>query len=151
MYCLWQGLSHGTIFLPHKLGPWNLTYFWKKLTLVITFSAEVIELHIVHVYCLWQDLSHGTVIFDLVILTLKFDLFLKSFNHGFYLIIVAARRASLSSDNSYWQMWYANRGRLLFRASGPVSLVTCICCTCWHQFFPKLAMSWFPRLCNAQV
>ena len=46
-------------------------------------------------------LSHGTIVFDLVILTLKFDLLLKNFNHGFYLVMVAARRASLSSDNSY--------------------------------------------------
>ena len=53
-----------------------------------------------HVYSLGQDLSHGAIIFDLV--TLKFDLLLKNFNHGFYLVMVAARRASLSSDNSYF-------------------------------------------------
>ena len=29
-----------------------------------------------------QDLSHGTIIFDLVTLTLKFDLLLKNFNLG---------------------------------------------------------------------
>ena len=29
-----------------------------------------------------QDLSHGTKIFDLVTLTLKFDLLLKNFNLG---------------------------------------------------------------------
>ena len=53
-------------------------------------------------YSLWQDLSHGAIIFDLVTLTLKFDLLLKNFNHGIYLVIVAARPASLSSDNSYF-------------------------------------------------
>ena len=53
-------------------------------------------------YSLWQDLSHGTISFDLVTLTLKFDLLLKNFNYGFYLVMVAARRASLSSDNSYF-------------------------------------------------
>ena len=37
----------------------------------------------------------------LVFLTLKFDLLLKNFNLGCYLMVVAARRASLSSDNSY--------------------------------------------------
>ena len=31
---------------------------------------------------LWQDLSHGTIIFDLVTLTVKFDLLLKNFNIG---------------------------------------------------------------------
>ena len=31
---------------------------------------------------LWQDLSHGTIIFDLVALTLKFDILLKDFNLG---------------------------------------------------------------------
>ena len=35
-------------------------------------------------------------------LTLKFDLLLKNFNLGCYLMMVAARRASLSSDNSYY-------------------------------------------------
>ena len=49
---------------------------------------------------LWQGLSHGTVIVDLVTFTLKFDLLLKSFSDGFYLVMVAARRASLSSDNT---------------------------------------------------
>ena len=44
---------------------------------------------------------HGTSIFDLLTLTLKFDLLLKNFNHGFYLMMVAVQRAPLSSDNSY--------------------------------------------------
>ena len=52
-------------------------------------------------YSLWQDLSHSTAIFYLVTLILKFDLLLKYFNHGFYLVMVAARQALLSSDNSY--------------------------------------------------
>ena len=38
--------------------------------------------HISHVYSLWQDLSMGTIIFDLVTLTLKFDLLFKNFNLG---------------------------------------------------------------------
>ena len=37
----------------------------------------------------------------LVFLNLKFDLFLKNFNLGCYLMVAAARGASLSSDNSY--------------------------------------------------
>ena len=45
--------------------------------------------------------KHGTIIFDLVTLTLKFDLILSNFNLCCYLMMVAARRASLSSDNSY--------------------------------------------------
>ena len=55
-------------------------------------------------YSLWQYLSHGTISFDLVTLTLNFDLLLKNFNLGCYLVMVAARRASLSSDNSYWHL-----------------------------------------------
>ena len=35
-------------------------------------------------------------------LTFKFDLLLNNFNHGFYLVMVAARRALMSSDNSYF-------------------------------------------------
>ena len=50
---------------------------------------------------LWQDLACGTIIFDLVTLTLKFGLLLKNLNLWCYLVMVAARRASLSSDNSY--------------------------------------------------
>ena len=42
------------------------------------------------------------MIFDLVTLTLKFDLLLKNFNRGCYFVMVTARRASLSSDNSYY-------------------------------------------------
>ena len=38
--------------------------------------------HITHVYSLWQDLSNHTIIFDLVTLTLKFDLFFKNFKLG---------------------------------------------------------------------
>ena len=84
--------------------PWSLTYFWKTLTLAITFFPEEIGLSYctLILYSLWKDLSHGAVIFDLVTLTLKFDLLLKNFNHGFYLVMVAARGASLSTDNSYW-------------------------------------------------
>ena len=66
------------------------------------------------VYSLWQDLSHGTVIFDLSILTLKFDILLKNFDIGCYLVMVAARRALLSSDNSYLEV-------ALLDASGKVS------------------------------
>ena len=38
--------------------------------------------YISHVYSLWQDLSYHTIIFDLVTLTLKFDLLFKNFNLG---------------------------------------------------------------------
>ena len=62
-------------------------------------------------YSLLQDLSHGTVIFDLV--TLKFDLILKNFNLGCYSVMVAAQRASLSSDNQiacqiFAKLWRRN-------------------------------------------
>ena len=36
-----------------------------------------------------------------LIFTLIFDLLLKNFNIGCYLVMVAARQAALSSDNSY--------------------------------------------------
>ena len=42
-----------------------------------------------------------TSIFDLVTLTLKFDLLLKNFNLGCNLVMVAVQRMSLSSDNSH--------------------------------------------------
>ena len=37
-------------------------------------------------------------------LTLKIDLLLKNFNYGFYLVMVAAQRASLSSYNSFYTL-----------------------------------------------
>ena len=52
--------------------------------------------------CDKQDLSNSTIIFDFVTLTLTLNLLLKNFNIGCYLVMVAARRASLSSDNSYY-------------------------------------------------
>ena len=42
-----------------------------------------------------------TLIFELGTLTLKFDPLVKNFNLGCYLVMVAAQRASLASDNSY--------------------------------------------------
>ena len=39
----------------------------------------------------------------IVTLTFRFDILLKNFNLGCYLIMVAARQAPLSSDNSYYQ------------------------------------------------
>ena len=38
--------------------------------------------HISHVYSLWREFSHHTTFFDLVTLTLKFDLLFKNFNLG---------------------------------------------------------------------
>ena len=45
-------------------------------------NREIVDFHISHVYSLWQDLSFHTKIFDLVTLTLKFDLLFKNFNLG---------------------------------------------------------------------
>ena len=52
----------------------------KTLTLAITFKPLKIEIS--YEYSIWQDLSHGTISFDLVTLTLKFDLLFKNFNLG---------------------------------------------------------------------
>ena len=43
-------------------------------------NGERQEFHISHVYSLWQDLSYHTMFFDLVTLTLKFDLLFKNIN-----------------------------------------------------------------------
>ena len=52
----------------------------KTLTLAITFLPE--EMGLSYCTCVLQDLSHGAIIFDLVTLTLKFDILLKNFNLG---------------------------------------------------------------------
>ena len=102
VYSLWQDLSHGTIIFTLLPWPWSLTYFWKTLTLDITFKPEVIRLS----YCTCVFLVTRPFtryhIFYLVTLTLKFDPLMKNFNLDCYLMMVAARWASLSSDNSYY-------------------------------------------------
>ena len=65
-------------------------------------------------YSLLQDLSYGTIIFDLLTLTLKFELLLKKFNLYYYLVMVATRRASLSSDNSYYAPRLNDRCHIVF-------------------------------------
>ena len=47
--------------------------------------------HISQVYFLLQDLSHHTIIFDLVTLTLEFDILFKNFNLGHNLWTVRDR------------------------------------------------------------
>ena len=48
-------------------------------------------IHISHVYSFLHDILHHTIIFDLVVLTLKFDLLLKNFNLGHNLLTVRDR------------------------------------------------------------
>ena len=59
--------------------------------------------HIPHVYVLWQDLSQDTIIFDLVTLTLKFDLFFKNFNLGHNFWTVREKAFNISHVYSLWQ------------------------------------------------
>ena len=108
------------MFLP---WPWILTYFWKTITLAITFKQRY-GFYITHVYFLWQDLSHGKIIFYL---DLKFDPIVKNINLGCYLVMVAARRASLSSDNTYFKVGQPVRSRSIRQQEPPV----------WRRFLKK--------------
>ena len=54
-------------------------------------------------YSLWQNLSHGTIIFDLVTLTLKFDLLLKNFNLGHNFLTRSDRAFYIALVYSLWQ------------------------------------------------
>ena len=82
--------------------PWSLTYFWKTLTLAITFKPEVIGLS----YCTCVFLVTRPFTWYHNFRPYDFNLEVwptcENFNLGCYLMIVAARRASLSSDNSYF-------------------------------------------------
>ena len=71
------------LFLTSWPWPWSLTYFWKILTLAITFLPGDIGLSYCTCVFLVTTPFTGAIIFDLVTLTLKFDLLLKNFNHGF--------------------------------------------------------------------
>jgi hypothetical protein len=55
---------------------WSLNQFSKTLTLAISFEWQVIGIS--YACSLWQYLSIGTNIFDLVTLTLKFDLLFQN-------------------------------------------------------------------------
>ena len=62
--------------------PWSLTFFWKTLTLVITFLPEEIGIsYCTYVYLVTRPITWYHK-FDLVKLTLKFDQLLKNFNLG---------------------------------------------------------------------
>ena len=89
-------------FLPHDLDLEVWLTLKKNLTLAITLLPGEIGLsYCTCVFLVTRPFTWCHNIFDLVTLTLKFDLLLKNFNHGFYLEKVATLRASLSSDNSY--------------------------------------------------
>ena len=97
------------LFLTLWPWPWRLTYFWNTLPLAITFLQEEIGLsfctcifRVTRPFTLWSYFWPRDIDFE-VLPTLK------NFNHGFYLVMVAARRAWLSSDNSYcdYMIWIA--------------------------------------------
>ena len=74
--------------------PWSLTHFWKTLTVAIIFIQEE-RFHM----CISCDKT-----FHIVPWPWPWSLtyFWKNFNLGCYFVMVAARWASLSSDNSYY-------------------------------------------------
>ena len=78
---------------------WEMTGHWLHVNLWELSASQ--DLHVTSVLLFsftWYQ--H----FYFVTLTLKFDLILKIFNLGCYLVMVAAPRASLSSDNSYYDL-----------------------------------------------
>ena len=84
--------------------PWSFIYFSKKFNLgnnIQTISDRAFILHV----CIPCD----NTFYHNLTLTLKFDLLMKNFNLGCYLVMVAARRASLSSDNSYFENGWSYR------------------------------------------
>ena len=69
-----------------------------------------------------------------VTLTLNFDLLLKNFNNGCYSVMVAAQRASLSSDNSYLYFEYLVISPVKYR----VTACTICCLSIVFNSFKKL-------------
>ena len=80
--CIPCGLTFHRVpyFLTLWPWPWSLTYFWKTLTVDITLKPDEIGLS----YCTCVFLTTITFTwyhsFDLVTLTLKFDLLVSNFN-----------------------------------------------------------------------
>ena len=72
--------------------PWPLTYFWKTLTLAITYP-KIYGIHIWHVCSLWQGLSDSSILFQHVTLTVTYNLLLKNFNIGGHSSLVVRGRA----------------------------------------------------------
>ena len=54
------------------------------------------------------------------------------------------------STEHLWRVWHADRGRLLLRTPGPVPFATCICSTCWNQFFSRTC-HYFSGLCYSNI
>ena len=70
--------------------PWSLTYF-SKTNIGHNFWMQVMGLYISLVCSLWQALSSSIKIFDLLTLTLKYDLLFKNFNLGYNFWMVNTR------------------------------------------------------------
>ena len=81
--------------------PWSLTYFWKILTLTITLKPEEVWLSYCTSVFLVTRLFTWYQILYLMTLTLNVDLLLKSFNLGWYLVMVTAWLVLLFSNNLF--------------------------------------------------
>ena len=96
MYSWCQDLSHDTINF--DLVTLTLKFDLQNFNLAHNFLTTSDRAFIFHMCTPCDKTFHMVPKY----LTLTFDLLLKNFNLGCYLMMVAARRASLSSDNSYW-------------------------------------------------
>ena len=84
--------------------PWSLTYFSKTLTLAITFLPEVIGLsYFTCAWCVFLVIRPFTWYCNIWPHDLDLEVWptFEKLNLGFYLVMVAARWALLSYDNSY--------------------------------------------------
>ena len=86
VYSLWQDLSHHTIIFYLVTLTLKFDLLLKNFNLghnLWTVRDRALIFHMC-IPSLWQDLSqsHHTIFFDLVTLTLKFDLIFKNFNLG---------------------------------------------------------------------
>ena len=80
-------------------GPWASSYFSCR-SVNKNSSPDLFLKKVAHRTQMHDMWPFGPLVY-LMTLTLKFDLLLKNFNLGCYLVMVAAWRGSLSSDNSY--------------------------------------------------
>ena len=119
---------------------------FKNFNLSNNFLTRSIRAFILHMCITCDKTFHMMpIIFDLVTLTLRFDLLLKNFNLCCYLMIVAARRASLSSDNSYCIYIHAvTSSFVLLLNVCPIS-VTCQFVICFVPF-SYVAFLFYPLL-----
>ena len=103
---LWQYISHGTIIFDLVTSTLKFDLLLKNFTIGHNVQTRRDRAFILHM-CILYDKTFHMVPWNLTFWPWHWGLthLWKNLNRGCYLMMVAARRASLSSENSYFDIW----------------------------------------------